>query len=136
MLAEVADDHVTGTALPAAPGEATVVTVWREVEVELVDGDETALAALTEAVVAAGARPADSPSKLSRVIADRLAAVDGPPVPAAAVPPAAEPPQGKGGRERRRRAGGPIRSGRRPRPPARSSAPRSPCRCGPCRTPT
>jgi len=77
VLAEVADDHVTGTALPAGHGEAAVVTVWREVEVELVDGDEELLAAVAAALADAGARPADSPSKLSRVLADRLGAVDG-----------------------------------------------------------
>jgi CHAD domain-containing protein len=86
VLAEVADDHVTGTALPAAPGEAAVVTVWREVEVELgeVEQGELAdelLAAVAAALVAAGAQPADSPSKLSRVLADRLAAVEGPELP-------------------------------------------------------
>jgi CHAD domain-containing protein len=97
VLAEVADDHVTGTALPAGPGEATVVTVWREVEVELVDGDETTLAALADAVVAAGARPADSPSKLSRVLADRLNAVDGPELPPAVERPA--PAAGKKGKK-------------------------------------
>ena len=73
VLAEVADDHVTGTAFPAEPGEAAVVTTWREVEVELVDGDEDLLAAVGAALVDAGAEPSDSPSKLSRVLADRLA---------------------------------------------------------------
>jgi len=81
VLAEVADDHVTGTALPAGPGEAAVVTVWREVEVELVDGDEELLAAVVTRLVEAGARPADSPSKLGRVLGDRLAAVQGPGLP-------------------------------------------------------
>ena len=77
VLAEVADDHVTGTALPAAPGEAAVVTTWREVEVELVDGDEELLAAVGEALVAAGATPSRSAAKLTRVLADRLAALAG-----------------------------------------------------------
>src|SRR3954468_10455157 len=36
VLAEIADDHVTGTALAPQPGGAAVVTAWREVEVELV----------------------------------------------------------------------------------------------------
>ncbi|MFQ1004200.1 CHAD domain-containing protein [Modestobacter sp. SSW1-42] len=75
VLAEVADDHVTGTAAPATPGEAAVVTTWREVEVELVDGDDAVLVAVAEALLDAGARPADSPSKLSRVLADRLSAL-------------------------------------------------------------
>ena len=84
VLAEVADDHVTGTALPAEPGEAAVVTAWREVEVELVHGDEELLAAVGTALVEAGALPATSASKLGRVLADRLAAVTGPELPALA----------------------------------------------------
>ena len=76
VLAEVADDHVTGTALPAGPGEAAVVTVWREIEVELVDGDEELLSAVADALVEGGARPSDSPSKLTRVLGDRLAELD------------------------------------------------------------
>ncbi|MCZ2827354.1 CYTH and CHAD domain-containing protein [Modestobacter sp. VKM Ac-2986] len=75
VLVEVADDHVTGTAYPAGPGEAAVVTTWREVEVELVDGDEAVLGAVAEALLDAGARPADSPSKLARVLGDRLTAL-------------------------------------------------------------
>jgi CHAD domain-containing protein len=86
VLAEVADDHVTGTALPARPGAAAVVTTWREVEVELVEGDEQLLAAVADALTVAGAQPAASPSKLSRVLADRLAEVDGPVLPVAAEP--------------------------------------------------
>src|SRR4051794_7272367 len=77
VLVEVADDHVTGTALPAGPGEAAVVTSWREVEVELIDGDESVLADVAAVVLDSGALPADSPSKLSRVLADRLTALDG-----------------------------------------------------------
>ena len=86
VLAEVADDHVTGTAYPAGPGEAAVVTTWREVEVELVDGDDQVLEAVAEALLDAGARPADSPSKLSRVLADRLAALVPQPHPVEAAP--------------------------------------------------
>ncbi|HEV7870241.1 MAG TPA: CYTH and CHAD domain-containing protein [Modestobacter sp.] len=85
VLAEVADDHVTGTALPAGPGEAATVMVWREVEIELVDGDEELLAAVATVVIEAGARPADSPSKLSRVLGDRLAELEGPEAPPADV---------------------------------------------------
>jgi CHAD domain-containing protein len=57
-----------------------VVTSWREIEVELVTGDDDLLAAVGDALVAAGAEPGRSPSKLSRVLADRLAAVT-PPAP-------------------------------------------------------
>ncbi|SCX58636.1 CHAD domain-containing protein [Klenkia marina] len=76
VLAEVADDQVTGTALPATPGDAVVVTTWREVEVELVDGDEGLLSAVGAELEVSGARPSASAAKLARVLADRLA---GPP---------------------------------------------------------
>jgi len=102
VLAEVADDHVTGTALPAGPGEAAVVTTWREVEVELVDGDDELLAAVSAAVLDAGARPADSPSKLTRVLADRLAAVEGPELPQPAPAAAAGSKKGKGRKKRKK----------------------------------
>ena len=78
VLAEVADDTVTGTAHAAGPDQAATVTSWREVEVELVDGDEVLLDALVGALVAAGAAPSDSPSKLARVLADRLPPVAAP----------------------------------------------------------
>jgi CHAD domain-containing protein len=99
VLAEVADDHVTGTALPAGPGEAAVVTVWREVEIELVGGTEELLAAVADAVVAGGARPAEGPSKLARVLADRLATVDGPPS-----LPAVVDERGKKGKKKQKKA--------------------------------
>ncbi len=83
VLAEVADDHVTATVLPAEPGEAAVVSAWREVEVELVDGDEELLATVGSALVDGGAQPSVSASKLSRVLGDRLAALGTGPVPAA-----------------------------------------------------
>ncbi|HLM05680.1 MAG TPA: CYTH and CHAD domain-containing protein [Blastococcus sp.] len=75
-LAEVADDNVTAT-VPAAAGagEPAEVHAWREVEVELVHGDEHLLAAVGELLAAAGARPSDSASKVGRVLAGRLAAV-------------------------------------------------------------
>ncbi|WP_091378045.1 CYTH and CHAD domain-containing protein [Geodermatophilus sp. DSM 45219] len=82
VLAELADDSVVGTALATDPGEPATVTSWRELEVELVDGDEALLEAVAERLVAAGARPSALPSKLGRVLDGRL------PVPA---PPAAEP---------------------------------------------
>jgi CHAD domain-containing protein len=108
VLAEVADDHVTGTAFPAQPGEAAVVTAWREVEVELVAGDDTLLAAVGAALVAAGAEPGRSPSKLSRVLADRLAAVT-PPAPQ--LPEVPDPPGDttggkKKGRKKRKKGEG------------------------------
>jgi CHAD domain-containing protein len=77
VLAEVADDTVTGTALAQTPAEPATVQVWRELEVELVHGDEPLLAAVGERLVAAGARPSPSPSKLARVLSQRLAAGNG-----------------------------------------------------------
>ncbi|MGY1601940.1 CYTH and CHAD domain-containing protein [Geodermatophilus sp. SYSU D00815] len=77
VLAEVADDTVTATLLSVAPGEPATVEVWRELEVELVDGDEALLAAVVQRVEAAGARPSGSASKLARVLAPRLTALDG-----------------------------------------------------------
>jgi inorganic triphosphatase YgiF len=77
VLAEVADDSVTGTALAAQPEDPAAVLSWREVEVELVDGDDALLAAVGERLVAAGATPSASASKLGRVLRERLAALDG-----------------------------------------------------------
>jgi CHAD domain-containing protein len=108
VLAEVADDHVTGTAFPAQPGEAAVVTAWREVEVELVAGDDTLLAAVGAALVAAGAEPGRSPSKLSRVLADRLAAVTppAPQLPEVPDPPADTTGGKKKGKKKRKKGEG------------------------------
>jgi CHAD domain-containing protein len=72
VLAEVADDSVVGTALARDEGEASTVTSWREVEVELVDGDEALLEAVTERLVAAGARVSAVPSKVGRVLDGRV----------------------------------------------------------------
>ena len=97
VLAEVADDAVVGTALATEPGEPATVTSWREVEVELVDGDEALLEAVTERLVAAGARPSAVPSKLGRVLGGRL------PAPAAPRP---EPVRaGDGGKSKKRKKG-------------------------------
>ncbi|SNS78037.1 CHAD domain-containing protein [Geodermatophilus saharensis] len=106
VLAQVAADTVTGTALAPDPASPAEVTTWRELEVELVDGDEALLDAVTEALAAAGIRPSDSPSKLSRVLAGRLAALTpAPAVPAA--PPAPEPAKGRKKKGKRRDDGGP-----------------------------
>ncbi|WP_336032551.1 CYTH and CHAD domain-containing protein [Geodermatophilus sp. FMUSA9-8] len=91
VLAEVAVDTVTGTAMAPDPGSPAEVTTWREIEAELVDGDPELLDAVADALVAGGIRPSDSPSKLSRVLAGRLAAA----TPAAAPAPAPEAPGGK-----------------------------------------
>ncbi|MEX5720580.1 CYTH and CHAD domain-containing protein [Geodermatophilus maliterrae] len=80
VLAEVASDTVTGTVLAAEADAPSTVTTWREIEVELVDGDEALLDAVTQALTAAGIEPSDLPSKLTRVLAGRLAALTPPPL--------------------------------------------------------
>lgn len=65
LLAEVADDHVI-----ASVGDE--VSTWREVEVELVHGDEELLAAVGETLLAQGAQNASSASKLGRALRHRL----------------------------------------------------------------
>ncbi|RBY92313.1 hypothetical protein DQ244_08540 [Blastococcus sp. TBT05-19] len=67
-LAELADDTVRSTTLPVRPGEEPVERAWREVEVELVDGDEALLAAVGDRLVAAGARPSPRVSKLATAL--------------------------------------------------------------------
>ncbi len=62
VLAQLCDDTVT--ALPGGAG-------WRELEVELVDGDQDLLDRLTEHLAAQGVEVADSPSKLARALGDR-----------------------------------------------------------------
>jgi inorganic triphosphatase YgiF len=74
ILAELADDHVTGhrEALPASagrPGTAMADLAWREIEVELVAGPADILAAAAERLRAAGATPSGSASKLGRLLA-------------------------------------------------------------------
>ncbi len=88
VLAEVADDHVVGTAAapsgsaadPAGaaarhrPGSTPpeVTSRWRELEVEQVGGARDLLAAVGEQLLAAGATPASSASKLGRLLGDRI----------------------------------------------------------------
>ena len=71
-LAEVADDSVVATVPGAGPGEPAEQLTWREVEVELIDGDEPLLARLCDRLLAAGARPGAAPSKVGRALASRL----------------------------------------------------------------
>jgi CHAD domain-containing protein len=77
VLAELADDTVTATVLAAGADEPLEVQHWREVEVELVDGDETLLAAVATVLTAAGASPSARASKLGRAIAARVAPAPG-----------------------------------------------------------
>ncbi|MDQ2710226.1 MAG: CHAD domain-containing protein, partial [Actinomycetota bacterium] len=66
-LAHVCDDSVTAEVVG---GDGT--TSWREWEVELAGGDRRLLEAVGAALTRAGARLADSPSKLARALGDRL----------------------------------------------------------------
>lgn len=67
VLAEVADDRVEGEL------RESEVSVWREIEVELVDGDDTLLQRLEKTLADLGATPSDAPSKLSRLLGDKIA---------------------------------------------------------------
>jgi CHAD domain-containing protein len=66
-LAIVADDTVHAE----RPTDGAVeVSTWREVEVELVEGDRSFLDAVSRRLQAAGLTPSQSSSKLARVLAD------------------------------------------------------------------
>jgi CHAD domain-containing protein len=60
-LAEVADDRVTGET-------GSAVSAWREIEVELLDGDREVLEAVAARLREAGATPSGSSSKLARLL--------------------------------------------------------------------
>ena len=64
LLAEIADDSVHG----ATFGASTQLSEWREIEVELGDGDEKLLGRLAKRLLAAGARESGSGSKLARTV--------------------------------------------------------------------
>jgi CHAD domain-containing protein len=68
VLAEVADDTVSGQVLLEPPD----TVLWREVEVELVEGDAALLDDLGAVLAAAGAVPAVLPSKLARTLGGRM----------------------------------------------------------------
>lgn len=70
VLAEVCEDRVTAEEL----GSTAIVSSWRELEVELVGGDDTVLEVVAPRLTRAGARPAAHPSKLARVLGSRLRA--------------------------------------------------------------
>ncbi|GHE40864.1 CHAD domain-containing protein [Streptosporangium violaceochromogenes] len=63
-LVEIADDRVRGTVLGGRPYAES----WREVEAELAGGDGGLLAEVGRRLIAAGAAPAGSVSKLSRLL--------------------------------------------------------------------
>jgi CHAD domain-containing protein len=66
-LATVADDTVNGQRLGDGAAEAST---WREVEVELLDGDRSFLDAISDRLRVAGLKPSASSSKLARLLAD------------------------------------------------------------------
>jgi CHAD domain-containing protein len=69
VLATLADDHVTAE----AAGESARLDAWRELEIELAEGANPKLLDEAErALRRLGARPSQSPSKLSRILGDRL----------------------------------------------------------------
>jgi CHAD domain-containing protein len=68
-LAVIADDTVHAERL----GESATVTTWRELEVELVDGEPELLDTLQSRIESAGLRRSESASKLARVLGDRIA---------------------------------------------------------------
>ena len=63
-LAVLADDTVTAERLVGTPGQFA----WRELEVELVRGDDALLQSVTEALAAGGVSASASSSKLARVL--------------------------------------------------------------------
>ena len=70
-LAAIADDTVRGQRLT---GGAVEESTWREVEVELLDGDRAVLDDVSGRLRAAGLTPSRSSSKLARVLGDFAAA--------------------------------------------------------------
>jgi CHAD domain-containing protein len=70
VLAELADDNVTGVRLEPRDGD---VTTWRELEVELVDGDENVLNSVGDSLIGSGAHASEAPNKLSVVLGAQAA---------------------------------------------------------------
>lgn len=66
-LAAVADDTVHGQRLGDGAAQESM---WREVEVELLDGDRFLLDAVSDRLRAAGVKPSASRSKLARLLGD------------------------------------------------------------------
>lgn len=73
VLVEVVDDAVTGELV----GMDDSATRWREWEAELVEGDRSLLDAVSQLLLAAGATPSGSGSKVGRVLARRPASPRG-----------------------------------------------------------
>ncbi|WP_063813764.1 CYTH and CHAD domain-containing protein [Herbidospora daliensis] len=68
VLAEIADDRVKGTVY----GEPPRIERWREVEVELVKGDEALLKRVGKRVIKAGAATGGSANKLGRLLGEAV----------------------------------------------------------------
>jgi CHAD domain-containing protein len=72
VLAEIARDDVVAEVMDGVPGTRDASTAdkveWHEVEVELVDGGDDVLEALTALLREAGARPAPIQSKIARAL--------------------------------------------------------------------
>ncbi|MDQ6850884.1 MAG: CYTH and CHAD domain-containing protein [Actinomycetota bacterium] len=64
LLADIADDRVIGQSM----GAEVTLTEWREIEVELVDGNRKLVAAADRLLRRAGAVPATTTSKLARAL--------------------------------------------------------------------
>ncbi len=73
VLAELADDDVTAEAFTG--GEVELST-WRELELELVDGDRQLLETLSKRLQAAGAHRSSDASKLGRALGDHSRGAD------------------------------------------------------------
>ncbi len=69
VLAEAADDQVNAVAFGT---DGAVLSSWREWEIELVDGPVELLDAAGPVMLAAGAGPSASSSKLARALGERL----------------------------------------------------------------
>ena len=73
VLAVLADDAVsTRVLLDQGTARAPEAAAWREIEVELVDGDRDLLAAAAQRLGEAGIHPSRVQSKLRRALGDRL----------------------------------------------------------------
>jgi inorganic triphosphatase YgiF len=71
VLAEIADDLVTGSLPAGRPAGWQVAASWREIEVELVTGSPDLLDAVALRLQQAGASPSAAASKLGRLLATR-----------------------------------------------------------------
>ena len=89
LLARVAEDDVAAEAL----GEQATESAWREIEVELAEGDRDLLDAAVDAIVAAGAETSGSASKVARALQGRLGPAGGLPVAPEGRPAEAKPRQ-------------------------------------------